>query len=327
MKLPVPELEARLGRARKPSHRRYIRFNCPFCTDSTQAEAVRSASDQHQCLFVSLMDRGRNGRRPGYGCTRCRARGGRRKLLALLGISGGLPPLTSDLDYDELRSVIWTVGRKDEPIPPPVKYGLPPSSPLPAGSDAMAYVVARGVRPQWAERAGLRLGTGKYYVPDDPTKFVNVRGCIVIPDSPQDTSYWVARQYWPGFKGPKYKNPPGAQAGTLLFLRGAPRHRVVLVEGPFDALIGGPDCAAILGKEMSWSQIGALLQHAPSEVVVALDGEASADQEALAGELTAWGLRVRTTQVPVGEDAASLGRREFRRLINAAAPWQQEEWR
>lgn len=324
--VPVAELEQRLGRARKPAGGRYIRFNCPFCTDPLHSEITKHTPDTHQCLFVSLQQRGRQGRAPGYGCVRCHARGGRRKLLALLGITGSLPPLTSDTDYDALRREIWSAGRKDAEPPPVARYGMPPTVPLYDGMEALQYLLDRGLKPAWIRRAGLQLGVGKYHDAEDPAKYTNVNQCIVIPDHPTDVSYWVARQYRPGFRGPKYKNPPGAQAGTLLFLRGAPTRRIVVVEGPLDAIVGGPDCVAVLGKEMSWAQIGALLKHAPEEVVVALDGEALDDQHALAQELSSWGLSVRTAKVPYGADAVSLGRRAFRRIVAEAEPWTNEEW-
>lgn len=315
-RIPVDQLIARLGKARPGPREKYLRWNCPFCVNPAVAVTLKPRPDTSQCLFVSLQPRG------GFGCLRCGAHGSRTRLLEMLGLVEGLTPLVCDTDYDALKAQIWSAGRKQHEEMREIAYQLPPTVPIVDGSEAMEYLRQRGISPHTVQAYGLCLGNGSYVDPENPAaRPVSVRGRIVIPDDPVETHYWVARNYRADAKGPKYKNPRGEKGSTIFFLRRTPPHRVVLVEGSFDAITGGPDCAALLTKDISWAQMGKLLLRNPERVYAALDGEARAEQEALCSELASWGLPVWDIRLPHKSDASAIGRRGFRRLVAEAQPW------
>ena len=130
-------------------------------------------------------------------------------------------------------------------------------------------------------------------------------------------NYWKTEDYWtfprredgwPGSKSVVY--------GARLIPQ---RQAVVITEGVFDAIIC-PRGVATQSNVVKPAQMDIIMALQPSVVVVFQDSDISlAAKEALAERFKARGVPACVVQdVPEGEDPASLGTQECRRLVRAA---------
>ena len=98
-----------------------------------------------------------------------------------------------------------------------------------------------------------------------------------------------------------------------------PGDRVIVVEGPVDAAVGGPGFVAIFGAQMHAPQAAALAAASPGQIVVMLDGDAAGRHGApLAARVLGAYAETRIAWMPAGEDPGSLGRDACLRLADVA---------
>lgn len=134
-----------------------------------------------------------------------------------------------------------------------------------------------GVRRGWQARIiDFENAHGDKFVWTDQQKWIQVKR------SGQDIT--VSEQFPKGFEAPKYLNPRGMQRNTLMFgLQQAVAFNAdkpfgqrycVLVEGPLDAVRGGPPCIAIFGNTISQEQ-AALIRKNFAVIYVVSDQDAA----------------------------------------------------
>lgn len=205
---------------------------------------------------------------------------------------------------------------------PAVELGCDPPegfAPLcsPVGADSLAleparrYLVGRGV----ASGIWLRAGLGA-------TVSGPARNRIIAPVFSADGSKWLGwvGRDWTGRSLRKYLYPSGMQRAALVYcehLLDLPtREPLLVVEGVFDALAFWGSAVALLGKPSS--QQVARLSRSRRALIVALDGDAWREGEALSLRLSLRGARAVFVRLPPGEDPGSIGRERLRNAAHAA---------
>jgi hypothetical protein len=152
---------------------------------------------------------------------------------------------------------------------------------------------------------------------------------LVFPIFFQDKLiYWVARDQT-GLAEKKILNMPNkpGMAGSGDVLLNMDRAglvnggRVVLVEGPVDAAVVGPDAVASLGKNLSRNQIVRMVEYGYTHVTVCYDGDVRKTAMDTAKRISAY-IPASVAELPGKDDPAELGFEVVRTYINAAKPVQ-----
>ena len=261
---------------RRPNQGGWIRCDCPFCASEVGKEDTSACLAVHATLGF-------------FKCWRCGTKG---------RLDGYEDEVEEELEDDD-----------DEPKP----VELPERFVLLAdawgsitGRMAVDYLCSRGVdRAMCAE---LRIGAcfSGYYA-----------GRVVVPlyDMRGELANWTARTWLPN--APKrYRYAPGGR--RVLFNERAlfvdTHSPVLLVEGVFDAFPYYPNAVAFGGKPTE-EHFGTLLG-AWRSMVVALDGDAWQESEALALRLVLAGKRADWLKLPAGRDPAD-------KKVDPDALWEQ----
>lgn len=124
--------------------------------------------------------------------------------------------------------------------------------------------------------------------------------------------------------------PKGCKTSRMLFNYDRARRfdRVILVEGVLDALRTGPRCMAILGTNLSDSQVTLLANSEAREVVVMLDGDAAGEAGALkVVERLRSMFKLRVVRLPRGLDPDDFSRPELLARVDAAPRVGREDFR
>jgi len=149
---------------------------------------------------------------------------------------------------------------------------------------------------------------------------------VIFPsyDAQGDLNYFVARAVYKNMNL-KYKNPLIDKTSIIfneLFIDFS--QPIVLVEGVFDAIIGGDNFIPILGNSISEDSrlLARLIEEKPI-VYIALDDDAYNYQTRIASSLYQYGIRVYSVYLDVGvKDIGSMKDRErVKRLIPSAVPY------
>ena len=228
-----------------------------------------------------------------------------------------------------------------------------PEAPQPPGmvwgwdnlpSWAIAYLTFRGVSRANAEAFGVGacLGDGSGTLAD-----ALLRSRIVVPawDPTRRFVFWAARATTEAkakivnLPRPcrddshqddctclhdKWGLPPTLGcAGSESVLPGLhllePGGMAIVVEGPLDAVVGGPGFVPVQGGRLSEAQAGLIAGSGVAEVVVMFDGDAAGRAGAKLAAATLEGLvAVRVAHLQDGDDPASLGEAVARRLAGEA---------
>lgn len=136
--------------------------------------------------------------------------------------------------------------------------------------------------------------------------------------------YWSARALTDG--GAKYVYPtkeeaPRGMSNCLFNVDNLmPGQRIVVTEGSFDAIASPQPATAIGGSEIRDWQVTRLVGARPSHVVAMLDGEARAENVALAVRLMQAGLDTRIALLPYGKDPPDLEPYQVGQLVEQALP-------
>lgn len=194
------------------------------------------------------------------------------------------------------------------------RFKLPPGVTFPTfdkwPTPFRRYAQGRGIGADSVERWGIGFAVGG-----------QLHGRIVIPVREPD-GFVRSYQARTIFKGEtKYLTPAGVRPGSILGVEHwtEDRTRLVVVEGPLDAIAvdraTGLSVAALLGSEPTPSQLSRLATFDRVDVLTDPDkaGDKAADR--ISG-LSRWS-QLRRIRLPVGEDAASIGDVELRRLLQS----------
>lgn len=298
----------------------HARFTCPFC----KRRGIKPQRNQNNLyvLYINLNPY------KGWDCKRCEARGPNRESLYKALGAGSMITSHKPVAFDDLIGALErfesplsdrNVAPITEPVDLPADYT--PLSLLPF-NDAWDYWFKRGFTAEDAAYYRVGIGTQKW---NWETK-TGYAGRLLIPDLNAEGTpvYWVGRSYRPNLK-PRYRNPSEIVGGRVFHLeRAVTSSRLIVVEGPLDAIAAGHDAVAGLGKGFTKWQIDSLVSHRISTFVVALDPDALKAGLDLCYALWLKDQEVLFLELPNGEDPASLGTALFRSLLTKAHeyhPW------
>lgn len=222
------------------------------------------------------------------GCTKGQA------VQLVLGQSVGPQLDLEALEQDALDDFEYLEGRASVAILPPDHW-----QPINAGTYArLPYLAQRGIRFSDVQQYGL------FWC--DQGRYVNR---LIFPVWEQgQLVYWQARAMWEG-EGRRFiksLNPlptPGMSgASEVLFNLDVARQyeRVVLTEGPIDAIHVGPDAVATFGKKISLAQILKLCYAGVKAIDLMWDADAQREMIVAASRLSAL-FDVRLVWVPSGD--------------------------
>ena len=264
----------------------WLRAVCPFCFERVGKQDKRRS--------LSIL--------PGrwfYRCWRCH----------ISGVLPRAPEGGAHLELPERDPSQFDLG-------PP--EGFMPLATEPAASalvtrEARAYLEGRGVAPSvWAE-AGVGVSLHG---------FAAQRIVVPVTDPGSgDWFGWVGRA-WDRDCELRYRYPPGMERGLCLFNAGALAVRTstpaLIVEGVFDALPHWPHAVACLGKPTE-AQIE-IMREAARPILVALDGDAWSEGEALALRLQLEGVSATSVRLPPCTDPGDFAYDELMALTRLLAP-------
>jgi hypothetical protein len=261
----------------------WLRATCPFCMMRV------GVSDHRRSLSVL----------PGkwfYRCWRCHATG---RLLQA-------PDGTQHLTQQTVDTSSFDLGPPDTFMPLAEGEGATAM----CTAAARAYLAGRGVSRHTCAEAGIGV-----------CLHGRAAGRIVVPVYAPGTAEWrgwVGRA-WDKRVELRYVYPPGMPRGELLFNADALLVQtdlpIFVVEGVFDALPHWPDACSCLGKPTE-GQVQLMLR-ARRPVLVALDGDAWTEGEALSLRLQLEGLTAAALHLPPCTDPGNYKTTELRRLAVA----------
>lgn len=258
------------------------RVECPYCSHRRRKFYINATSGLYHCKHCGAK---------GNLFTLCRDMGtSLREVLSKVGIH--IRPAPEGWAADARGRLFGRAGAEVVQLP---KEFVPLSSRRGVtGRQVAAWLEGRGIGPEAAERYGIGYcATGDY------------RGRIVVPifDS-SELVYFVARLFTAGAR--KYMNPEIDKAGVV-FGTDAIREVAIICEGVFDAMAVGPGGVAVLGLDMSLSQVLRIFVAGASTAIVLLDSAAEVEAERLANQLGGVIDEVKVARLPSG-DPASVGR-------------------
>lgn len=101
---------------------------------------------------------------------------------------------------------------------------------------------------------------------------------------------------------------------------------LTLVEGPFDMTKSPDNSTCLLGSSMSKdSALFKMIVRHSTPVVLALDYDARKKSHTIAKLLTAYGIDVKTVEVPSDRDLGDMTKLECESLVKCAAPWSSSD--
>jgi DNA primase len=127
---------------------------------------------------------------------------------------------------------------------------------------------------------------------------------------------------------PKYKTPSSFSISSCLYggdLIKEDCENLIIVEGPFDKINVGENCVATFGKQMSKTQLRAILDLTPKSISLVYDADAKDSIISTAALLSHY-VPVKVVMLPEGEDPASLPRRKVISLIQQAPYYRSIDW-
>lgn len=222
-----------------------------------------------------------------------------------------------EVDLDSLRRR-W--GREDE------KEALPPTTWRPHLPEGFVKVTRRMSVPwMYLRTRGIPAEDIPYYKIGISILDETMENRVIFPDYDEHRKlcYWVARRY---DDNPfmKYRNMPIVGSGrgrqSHIFNLGRFIRRgfkdAILVEGPITGIVAGRNHLALLGMP-SEAQVEEIAALGLRRIYMALDPDLGAKKKAafLARHLVSACDELYLVPVPEGHDAASLGRKEFTRIL------------
>jgi len=262
-------------------------YNCPFC------EAKGKSKDIKGHLYY-------NPQKGLFYCHRCGTKGDKEKLSYYLKL--GPSEFMGDFDKVVFEFKYGKLPEEEQPriCPYPDAYEIIP------GSVEEEYLIKRGISRQHMKKYGLLSG------------YRDLSDRIVIPVYYNgDLVYWQARaiKKWvrPRYIGPELsKEDVIFNRDTALGFK-----RAIILEGALNVIIGGKDCLALLGKDITRDQLEVLIASDVEEFICCLDDDAIDKSIEIAKSLKERKetLRVKVMIMPVGRDAVDVGFTVFRQFV------------
>lgn len=275
-----------------------------------------------------------NVRKKAWQCWTCKFAGRKPEILMAAVLS---------LDPQQMRAYISTgvlalASERIEPLlPKKGKRGVLPKAPLPPGTAplqglAKRYSEKRGISAENAAIFGLSsiLGDGSGSIADRM-----ITGRLLIPafDLRKRLVYWVARatdehdiktanlprherhEAWGLSPVKQCASRSEVLVGIHAVTSGS---RVIVVEGPMDAVVCGPGFVATLGASLSVEQAFLLASSGASEAVILYDPDEAGAKGAKAAymRLSPF-MPTQIAQCPVGFDPADLGRHRSLEVVDS----------
>lgn len=263
-----------------------VRVQCPYCRDSG-----RTYEDYKLYINASTGQ---------YWCHRCHSSG-------VLANSGFSYSSVSDV-YDIITSI--SVDSDEQYL-----FKLPEKLAI-DNISSLEYLKSRGISESDIYYYSIRV--------ESMLSNSRLSGRVVIPNEVINfdfTDMYSARSYIGS--DIRYLNSYGAHASSIVFnihrIRDS-ASRIIINEGPINSIIAGRDSVATYGKYVSREKLRKILDKYPKEIVISLDKDAISESYNLANSIKkiSSSILVRIVDLPLGEDAASLGVDKYMKLVEQA---------
>jgi len=183
--------------------------------------------------------------------------------------------------------------------------------------DVVRYAKKRGIKTgeMWKYRLGACV-EGQF------------RRRLIIPsfDMTGNLNYYSAREI-DGFSRMKYINAPVPKKDIVfneIMINW--KDPVTLVEGPLDAVLGGPNVVCLLGSHLPHdSRVFKKIVENKTKVYLSLDADAKDKSEKIAKMLSSFDIEVMEVSLPDDKDVADIGAARFNQLKQSASRWSQEK--
>ena len=263
-----------------------IRVQCPYCRDSG-----RTYEDYK--LYINTV----TGK---YWCHRCHSSG-------VISRTGVTATSTADV-YDIINSISGTNDTK--------KLFKLPSKLVSEVESSYRYTLDRGISDKDIYYYSIRVSS----LSDSNL----LSGRIVIPNEVINFDYtdmYSARSYIGSEK--RYLNSYGSHANSIVFNLHRIKmniSRLIINEGPINSIISGHNSVALYGKYASPQKVKSILNKYPKEIIISLDRDAIDDSYKLAQVIKEANssINVRIVELPLGEDASSLGYEEYMKYVESS---------
>lgn len=253
-------------------------------------------------------------------CFRCGLRFGALKMVAAVdGVSmyeAAQLVMSTTADLPRLSEAVATRVAATAGVDVPESSAPVVADDSPLAQCARAYLASRGISDEDAAFYGLRYCWAGPYAYRIVFPYRDLDGAIV---------YWAARKIDSlNIGGPKMLYPKAPRSGLLFNIDVAQVYqRIILVEGPIDAVHVGHDAVALGGCDLAREQCRLLRQVGATEIVVLLDSDSAGAVGARKAlrELLGYPWSVRLAALPAGrKDPGECSRDELRTSIDAAEP-------
>lgn len=188
---------------------------------------------------------------------------------------------------------------------PALKFpeGYRPFFPKPSskmGIKAWEYITSRGVTEEQLQEHRIGYAIKGFY---------QLR--IILPVLSRDELvYWTARSFLPAkirYLNPCKEDCPRGKSEVVFNLDiAAETGKLIITEGYMDALAIGRSGVAILGSDLSTTQMVLIRETGVKDITVCLDGEAWENTLTIAEKLVSMGLKPKVIRLPCEFDPADL---------------------
>tara|TARA_B100000700_G_scaffold328936_1_gene448496 strand:+ start:6912 stop:7880 length:969 start_codon:yes stop_codon:yes gene_type:complete len=175
------------------------------------------------------------------------------------------------------------------------------------------YLASRGLRERdlWRYRFGT-VRSGRF------------KRRIIVPsfDMFGDLNFFVTRSIDPGVRR-KYINSNNNKKNIVFNEIDIDwSAELVLVEGPFDMVKAGENCACILGSSLTDDHLlFSRIVSNQTPVVLALDADMKEKQQEIAKNLSSYGCEVKIASLGDFSDVGDMSREEFKNAMINSIPW------
>lgn len=242
------------------STRSEVRYNCPFC------HRVGKNNDSKFHLYIRRKEYGKDAGFGVFHCFRCGAKG-------WIDQYSNFHFSDSDNIYETDLDSLVLKRRNDMEETDISPNGVTPKSEKKAEDFEKLYkvggVIGKMGVDYWEERGFDREEAELFDIRLDQESY---RIIIPIKDLEGVNKFYIGRGI-SEFVKPKYWLSPGAEKSNYIYNIHMAKdfEEIFLFEGTLDAMSGGRDCVAILGKELGEGQLNQLRKTSIKKIYVGLD--------------------------------------------------------
>ena len=179
-------------------------------------------------------------------------------------------------------------------------------------------IIGRMAQRYWEERGFDKLNAEFFDIRLDEDMY---RIIIPIKDLEGENKFYIGRAFT-DFTKPKYWLSPGSDKSDCIFNlhRAKEFVEVFLFEGSLDVISGGPDCIAILGKDLGDGQLKQLCSTNIRKIFICLDRDVSNKEIIKIKEKLRLDFDTELMKLPVEGDLNDMlkikGKKEVRRFLD-----------